>query len=399
MALAFLNEIGNGFLRLWLNPVFYMTFFLSITLAFQRVKKERLYFHSRVYDVVSDLYHSFIPGLLFSVILNVLFIGFGFVLAEGIIVLLMASTLLLSITFQPRFLSPAVVIFLTAIAIVFYRSWEGQTDGLNQWISDASFDSLPHLYLLMIVFLLIEALFIIFQAKRQPSPRRVIGKRGKVVGGFETNRVWFVPTFLLIPGIGIERIDWWPLLGSENSFAFMLVPFLIGYHKFQTHDLPERALKRDGLRLMVITFVFLPIAVLTILFKWLTVAFVGMALLCFMRLLLYVMERKWNEGKKEFFTLRNQGLQILATIPKTPAAQMNVKVGEVIQRVNGIKVNRASQFYEALQMNPTFFKLEIVDENGELRFEQGAFYANEHYLLGFLFVDEVRSRYNDVEEA
>lgn len=400
MVLAFLTELGYGFLRLFMNPVFYMAFILSFVLAFRRIHKERLHFHTRVYDVVTNLYQMLIPGLIAGFILYGLFIGLGLMLSEGIIVLLMAVTMLFGLTLRPRFLSPAFVIFFTTVMIVFMPKWEVKNYAvLNRWMEGIQVAFLPYLFLLMTIFLIVEAMLIMFQAKRSSSPRRVIGKRGKPIGGFATESLWLVPTFLLIPGSGLERLEWWPFFGMGESFAFIFVPFLIGYEQFQTYDLPVRALRRDGKRLAVIAFVALPLAVFALLYDWLVIAFLGMALLSFCRVALYVHERKQNERRPAFYTLHNQGVQILAIVPKSPAADMNVKVGEVIRRVNGIEVNNAIQFYEALQTSPTFFKLDVLDEHGELRFEQRALYENEHHALGLLFVDKPRAKYSGAEEA
>lgn len=393
MILAFLTELGHGFLRLWMNPVFYMALVLSILLAFRRVKKERSLFHTRVYDLFSDVYHTFIPGLLAGLILYGFFIGAGFMLDEGVIALIMVITFLLSLAFRPSLLSPAFVLFLTAVVIIFLPEVETNVDLVNRWLAEIQIGSLPYIFLLMSVLLIVEAMLILFQAKCQPSPRRVAGKRGKPIGGFETNRVWLVPTFLLIPGFGLERISWWPFFGWGDSFTFMLVPFLIGYHQFQTFTLPEKAIKQDGRRLAFLGLAALPFAIVTLLYYWITVAFIGMAILCLSRFALYMFVRNANQARPAYFTQKNKGIQILAIIPKSPAADMNLKVGEVIRRVNGIDVKNTSQFYEALQANATYIKLDVMDGNGEIRFEQRAHYDDDHHELGLLFVDEPRTRF------
>lgn len=393
MVFEFLSALGYGFLQVWLNPVLYFAFFLALIVAFFRVKKERLHFYIRIYDVVSDLYHTFIPGLLAGLLLSGIFIGVGFVLSKGIVILLAAVTVLLSCLFQPRVLSSAYVIFVTAVGIVFLPDWLNSFTWLSELAADLQVKWLPNLLLIGVVLLFMEALLIMFQAKRQVSPRRVSGKRGKPVGGFEVNRIWLVPAFIAIPGTVIERVHWWPLFGDGSLFTFLLFPFLIGFRQFQTYDLPEKALKRDGLRVAVLAALFLPLAILTYVYKWPAAAFVFTALMFIFRLSLYKFEQKQSTLKQEYFTLKNKGLQILAIVPKTPAAEMNLKVGETIQRVNGIDVNNATQFYEALQTNPTFFKLEVIDENGEVRFEQRALYDQDHHSLGLLFVDEPRIQY------
>src|SRR5690606_12616216 len=116
---------------------------------------------------------------------------------------------------------------------------------VNQWIQDIQGTSIPHLFLLLSVLMFAEAFLILFQANRWASPRRMTSKRGRVVGGFETKRIWLVPTFLLVPGLGVERIDWWPFFGLGESFRFLLVPFLIGFRQFQTYTLPKQSTIRE----------------------------------------------------------------------------------------------------------------------------------------------------------
>lgn len=79
---------------------------------------------------------------------------------------------------------------------------------------------------------------------------------------------------------------------------------------------------------------------------------------------------------------------VLGIIPNTPAADLGLKIGEIITKVNGIEVKNAADFYEALQKNRAFFKLEVVGLNNEIRFEQRASYEGEHHELGIIFVKE-----------
>lgn len=394
---AFLRALGEGFLHIWQNPVLYFAILASLVLGIYRVKKERKHFYIRIYDAVSDVYHTFVPGVLSGLALSVLFAASGFVLSQGVVWMLAAAAFLLMCLFQPRFLSPAYVTFLTALGIIFLPDWLRSFDWLSGVVSDSDVKWMPNLLVLGVVLLFLEAFFIMFQAKKQASPRRVIGKRGKPVGAFETNRIWLVPAFLPVPGTIIERIDWWPFFADGSAFSFLLFPFLLGYRQHQTYDLPKNALKRDGMRVAALAIAMLPLAILTHVYRWDAVSFAIIALMFILRFGLYIYERKQSTLKQEYFTLRNDGLQILAIVPKTPAAEMNLKVGEIIKRVNGIDVRNAAEFYEALKKNPTFVKLEVVDEQGEIRFEQRAFYDHDHHLLGLLFVDEPRIQYKQLE--
>ncbi len=45
-------------------------------------------------------------------------------------------------------------------------------------------------------------------------------------------------------------------------------------------------------------------------------------------------------------------------------------------------------FYQALQKSGAFFKLDIIDDAGEVRFVQSAFYEGDHHELGLIFTEK-----------
>jgi S1-C subfamily serine protease len=97
-----------------------------------------------------------------------------------------------------------------------------------------------------------------------------------------------------------------------------------------------------------------------------------------------------EDGMPFFFSKKNNGVMILGIIPDSPASKMELKVGELITKVNGSPVTDDKDFYEALQKNRAYCKLEVFDTNGEVRFEQRALYEGDHYELGILFVQDER---------
>jgi len=81
---------------------------------------------------------------------------------------------------------------------------------------------------------------------------------------------------------------------------------------------------------------------------------------------------------------------ILGVLPDSPAAGMNLQVGELVMKVNGASVNDEESFYNALQQNRAHCRLEVLDINGQIRFAQRALFENEHHELGILFVQDER---------
>nr|WP_256522156.1 PDZ domain-containing protein [Halobacillus sp. A5] len=100
------------------------------------------------------------------------------------------------------------------------------------------------------------------------------------------------------------------------------------------------------------------------------------------------MLHKSREKSKPYFTQDHRGVRILGTIPGSPADEMDLLPGELIVKVNGIPVKSVHEFYEALQINRAFTKVEVRDFRGENRFEQRAMYEGDHHQLGLLFVEE-----------
>src|SRR5699024_5587520 len=91
-----------------------------------------------------------------------------------------------------------------------------------------------------------------------------------------------------------------------------------------------------------------------------------------------------DQQKSGYYTRINDGLKVIGIIPHTPGANLGILVGETITKVNGTPIHNVSEFYEALQASGAYFKLDVLDDAGEVRFVQSAFYAGDHYKLGLI---------------
>lgn len=83
---------------------------------------------------------------------------------------------------------------------------------------------------------------------------------------------------------------------------------------------------------------------------------------------------------------------ILGVVPESPADKMDLKVGEVITKVNSISVHDEIQLYRALQKNSAHCKIEVLDINGEVRFAQRALYEGDYHKLGILMIQDDKAR-------
>ncbi len=99
-------------------------------------------------------------------------------------------------------------------------------------------------------------------------------------------------------------------------------------------------------------------------------------------------QRTNDDAKPYFYTRQSKGIMILGILPDTPAEKLSLQVGEIIVKANGLEVKNERDFYEALQKNGAYCKLEVIGTNHENRFTQGALYEGDHHELGIIFADE-----------
>ncbi|MCA0172771.1 PDZ domain-containing protein [Bacillus sp. RAR_GA_16] len=386
----------KGLMSFFLHPLTYITIIGAFILGRSRVKRDRRDFHTRVHDVLDDVVFAIVPSLMIGAAFLLLNLFLGLTVPFSATVVMSIAALLLILTGQIRFLSPAFVIILPVLAVMFYTPMDLGYDTLNELQEGIESTSFIALALLTGFLVFIEGYLIATNAGKQTSPRLVESKRGKIVGSHEMQRLWLLPLFLFLPVGNVEALSWWPLLHfGEQTYTFLLLPFPIGFRKLIHHALPQPEMKTNGRQVALIGGGTVIIALISYFLdnQWVALAAIGFVIVG--RASILLLHR--GKNKPAYFNERNEGLVILGILPGSPADQMSLQVGEVISKVNGLSLGKGVDFYTALQRNAAFCKLEVLDINGEIRFEQKALYNNTHHELGLLFVKD--HRFEDQEEA
>lgn len=388
-------ELLKGIGLFFLHPLFYILVLFSLFFGYKRVQRERRDFHTRVYDVIDDLITPLVPGLLAGLLLSIAVVSLGIVLPVGVIVLFSLVYVVILLTGQARFLSAAYTGSLTLLISLVLPEFETGTTLIDKWIREINTVHLGGLAILIGLLIFIEGILILKNGSKHSSPRLLISKRGKTVGTHESRKIWIIPILFVLP-VGVLPVsDLWPLISTQSTdVGFIVVPFAIGFQQIVRSTLPIDAILNYGKRVIFVGIIVLGLAILSLYVPIFIPIAVGMALLG--RELIEIAQKLREEKDINMYTQREKGLVILGVIPKSPASKMNIKVGEVITKVNSIKVKTNQQFYEALQLNSAFCKLEIIDENGEIRFGQTALYDGKHHQVGLLFVQQDK---NNVEEV
>ncbi|RJS60479.1 PDZ domain-containing protein [Bacillus sp. PK3_68] len=374
----------GGFGKLFIHPIFYFSFLLAFVVGMFRVSRERKDFHTRVYDIYQEVRYILPSSLLIGLLLSIVSIGFGLTLPLELLNFIAAVTIILSAG-GFRLLSPAWTI---SLALIIFAVTE--KTGYS-FIPHEGFSFSKILMTMAIVLALLfitEGLLMLKRGWQGTSPRLVESPRGLKVGVQFAQRLWLVPVFLVLPtGELTSPWPWWPVIsiGSE-TYSFIWFPFLVGFAQLIKSTLPELAVKATGKNIIAAGVVTLLLAIAA---YWVPVLAVISAVFAFIsRIWISWRHYAYERDRHYFFTPQPKGVMVLGILPYTPAKKMDLKIGEIIYKVNGTEVNTESEFYEALQKNAAYCKLEVVDVNGQNRFAQGSLYEGQHYELGLILVDE-----------
>jgi PDZ domain len=385
-----LFELLKGTGRLFLNPVFYYLIFLSGILGVSRVKRERKNFHTRTFDAYYELRQLFPLGLIVGLVLSVAAVLAGITVPFAAILLIAGFTVLWSLTTNIRLMSPVYTVGAAFFGIVLIAEYNWNIPFFKESFQAIDEKVYPSVVILLALLIISEGILIFKNGIKGTSPKLAKSRRGQNVGVHEVKRFWLLPMFLLIPGETLTvPFEWWPVfqIGVE-SYSLILVPFAIGFNQQIQGMLPKQSIQLQGRRVITLGVVILILSVIGYWYPLVSIIVAACAIIC--RELISLTQRLKDDNLPFYFSKKNNGLMIIGIIPESPADKMGLQVGELLSKVNGVKIRDEQALYEALEKNRAHCKLEVLDVNGEVRFVQRALYEGDHYELGILFVQDQR---------
>ncbi|MGL4521245.1 MAG: PDZ domain-containing protein [Bacilli bacterium] len=369
------------------NPIallYFVIFPIALGIAaYIRISNERKTFHFRVFDRYQDVRNYFFDGILAALILNIVIGAIGIVVPKEMSWLLLGITIIGSLSMFYQFINAA---FLFGIVIVA----TGVLRVTVEAFYDVSMEHIASVALLGGLVLYAESWLLNKSANKSTYPLVLQSKRGRNIGAHLLKALWLLPLIVYLPSGTLQT----PLaFGSlqqlqEGGGTLALLPLAVGAILVMQGNFPERYIKVYAQRTRLFAVIGILLALVSI-FVPLLAPFVGVFYLLGW---LYIRYRMSNEDliKSPVFTNSNEGIVVLAILPNSPAAELGIQPGERIVRVNGNSVQSVEQFYTLLDANRAQAKLELLTQDGELRFVNRATYANEHHELGFLWVKEER---------
>ena len=379
-------EILKGIGQLFIQPLFYVGFLLTYLLGSMRVKQERKLFHVRVEDSMVEMKEYIVPSLVWGFIFSIITGLIGLVVPFDFILLVGLLMLLIGLSMQVRFLSPAYTVGLPflIIYILYGLGFEGILSDTYFAFEQAVY---PSIAVLTGLLLLAEGLLIRRRGAIQVSPLVEKGKRGLLIGAQSTNRIWLVPVLLFIPN-GVLSIggDFWPIFSfGGTEWSPILVPFFIGFSFKAKSNLMGQVTEKLGNGVAILGIIVLAVAVVG---KWYPIVSLAAVILAILgREIIQIVYKRHENQSNPYFTSGKNGLMILGVLPDSPAERMGLKAGERLTKVNGQQVFNSEELYKALQINRAHCKLEVYDTNDQIRLVQNALYEGDHHELGILAID------------
>ncbi|GED19863.1 MULTISPECIES: PDZ domain-containing protein [Kurthia] len=381
-------ELLKGVLRLFMNPLLYITIIFTVLLGYRRVIRERQSFKIRIHWGLSETIRLLREGWLAAFCVSLLSLLIGIVLPMEYIMLVTVLSILFVVSFYYQLASvvyPFGMAFLV-LWVTFTQNWGFTLFGFTINASDLKLSMLSSIPLLIGILLIAEGMLVQKYGADLASPRLQRTARGLKAVTFLSKRLWILPVFLVIPGDTITSfVSYWPVfsLGGE-TYGFILFPIVIGFQQRARKMLPMYFYPQMGRTIVLLGALVFVEGVISYFYPILGLASVLVAIIG--RILISVIYGLSERKGKFAVTPQNEGVVIAAILPNSPAEAMGLQIGETIRKVNGESVHSEEELYRALQQNAAQCKIEVLDTDGEVRLRQHIVFHHDHFRIGLLLV-------------
>lgn len=393
-----LGMLGKAAVQLIAQPFYYIAVLFIILQYMRQIRVERQMFAVKLHNWPKLVVKAMLAGLLIGMAVSIAGAFLGVMLTGEAVLWLWAVAAVLMLI-RIRYLC-----FAYSAGVITLLQWSLGWTALSErtdWLGSlaASLASIDAAGLLVLVasLHLAEAVLVRLQGDRLATPLFLEGKRGKLVGGYMLQGFWPVPLLMLVPasagGASTFVLPWTPLFGADWSqgWSFVALPMIIGFTEMTRSLLPKEKAKHAANGLFVYSICLAAIAIMA----WWQPMLLPVAALASLLLHEAIIWRSriLEAAQSPLYVNDSRGLRILAIVPETPAASMGLLAGEILHKVNGVRVRTKEDLYEALVQNSAFCKLEILNLEGELKFASKARFAGDHHQLGVILAPDEQANY------
>ncbi len=342
---------------------------------------------------ISQVVIGIFAGLAASVIMSYL----GVVFDEGSVVDLIFLATILFLFYNPRFASIAYTGAVMCI-LSLVLGYAAASTGQQAW-NILKLD-VPAVMTMVSVILLVEGILIILDGKRGSVPV-FTNREGKVMGGFILQRYWIVPVSMFFmlhdPALAASQASvpmpqWWPLIRSttpadvlQNALV-VLIPLygLMGFNSITFTRNRQRKAAETGAFKIACGIALFALAQTAVDNTFIRVILPALALAAHEGWVQLDRRRELN-GKAKYVS--TNGMMVLEVLPESAAAEMGIRSGDTLMKINDSSIENEKMLTEALQQGPSFIWLSIKRENGKLeQLNYGKMFKDKQ--LGLLLVPQ-----------
>lgn len=378
---SFFIELVKASGKFFFNPLLYWLIFLISFLGYRRVKRERFQFSEQLFPIGSELAWSLFRNLFLSLLISFILFFCGITFTGEIVFIICFVIFVLSFVFGYALLSAS---FSLGITFFFFKLLTYYNDVWLQAgiITAKTFSGIA---LLIGIFLLIEARLYRTITNENSYPEIVPSQRGSWIGKYHVQRLSFLPFFVLLTNetnvheglfFTLSNLSW-------DSFQFIFLPFVIGFHHRIYGALPVVVATK---LLKVTTY----LGLLTLLFASISFYLPGFAFIAVMfamigRIIIQYQIMKEDEARGYYFLHMENELKILAVRPHSPAAKLGFQVGDVIRTVNGQPIQKLAELDEILSDFAHYPTFEVLRNEHEIVQMKNVQYVGDRKKFGFIF--------------
>lgn len=348
---------------IWWQPALWIGIVVACYWAYHRVKTERHYFYSALQSHWPEMKRFWWPSILIGIGLSILTLVSGILLPARWV---MWVEIFISIGLLLSFISYRLDIWLLIATMVY------------------AFTAKNDLHTIVIALILCALVSVIGAAllhwlpTSAYSPELLRTHRGKLMSAYRLRQFYFVPLFIFIPGDWLHVHLW--LMGSTQHVTVMMMPLIFGFTQLVKRQLPITS--RERMITMQIIQATLCLVISSLCWWQPRHLVMWCVLLVIAMLVIWSIFGYFDKRGDLRFNQVPNGIRVIDVLPHTPAAKMDLHIGDVIISCNQVPVTSEEEFYYALQKSPTFCHLRVQDQAGEYRILESAIFNDSPYEIG-----------------
>lgn len=358
------GEVGWIWIRMWEQPWWLVAFLLPFMQVFSLAWREFRLYGRTIESPIRLLIRTSLIGIIWGFIASLAWMKFSFaVTVEQIIYVWIASFVFSFIRFRFSCLSYSVGFISITSLILALNPMIRFSAEYELWMDPIRNFAIGDWIVIVASVHLIEWLLIRLEGNRGMVPIEMKQKDGQAVSGYLLSRVWTAFLVIQTPG------GWLPLP----------IPL-----SFASNNCTKSLVRQQRLTsTYVLIFSALLFVSSWITLHWKPFIWFSVIVTLFGHEFIYLRERFSEKRKDPVFVSDERGIKVLAVVPETPAAEMGIRPGYTIQKVNGIRVHTMEEVEKALATS-AYSKFELLDERNDHQILHTAIYEDTPKHLGMI---------------